>query len=72
MEKKKKYNVRSAKNDGLQIPIQLQFFFLSISYQFFINLMTNFMGSNNMLETQQDSDTASSGSKLECSGVVDY
>ena len=55
---KKKHNLRFAKNDdGLQIPIQ------------FSNndLMTNMLGSN-MLETQQDSDIASSGSKVDCGG----
>ena len=52
------------KNDGLQIPIQLQF---SVN-----SLKTNLLASDNVLETQQESDSASSGSKLDCSGVVDH
>ena len=50
---KKKYNLQSAKNDGLQIPIQLQ---LSD-----IDLMTNLLGTYNMLETQQDSNGKPTG-----------
>ena len=62
--KKKKYNFRSVKNDSLQIPIQLQ---CSDN-----DLMANLLGSNSMLETQQYSNIASLGSKLDCSWVVDH
>ena len=34
--------------------------------------MANLLGSNSMLETQQYSDIASLGSKLDCSWVVDH
>ena len=61
---KKKYNLRSRRNDDLQIPVQLQF---SDN-----GLMTNLLGSNNLLGTQEESDSALSGSDLNCSGIVEH
>ena len=60
----KKYNLRSTKSDDLQIPVQLQF-----SDNGF---MTNLMGSNNLLGTQEESDSASLGSDLDCSEIVEH
>ena len=61
---RKKYNVRSAKSDGVQAPIQLQ---LSEDNEFLKNLLE--MKSSG--HTQQDSDPNSSITDLDCSGLVD-
>ena len=58
---KKKYNLRSAKTESLQMPIQVQ---LSDDNDF----MTNLLGNSSF--TQQSSDS-SSDSELDCSVVVD-
>ena len=59
----KKYFLRSAKSESVQIPIQLQ---LSEDNDFLKNLLeVNFLG-----HAQQTSDQNSSGSELECRGLM--
>ena len=61
---RKKYNLRSAKSDGVQTPILLQ---LSDDNKFLKNLLEV----NSPGRAQQDSDPNSSVSDLDCSGLVD-
>ena len=61
--RRKKYNLRSAKSDGVQIPIQLQ---LSEDSKFLKNLLEV----NSPGHAQQASDLNSSTSDLDCSGLL--
>ena len=61
---RKKHNLRSAKSDGVQTPIQLQ---LSDNNKFLKNLLEV----NSSGHAQQASDLNSSNSDLDCSGLVD-
>ena len=60
---REKYNLRSAKSDGVQTPIQLQ---LLEDYKFLKNLLEV----NSPGHTQQASDLNSSNSDLDCSGLL--
>ena len=60
---KKKYNLRSNKSDGLQIPLQVH---LSDDNDF----VTNLLGHKTTNMSQQDSDSSLSGSELDCDNVV--
>ena len=60
---RKKYNLRSAKTDTIQIPLQLH---LSDNNDF----LTNLLGTENAAMSHQALDSSLSGSELECKAVI--
>ena len=61
---KRKYNLRSTRNDDLQIPVQLQF---SDN-----NVLTNLLGFNDIGGTQGDFNSSSLESELDFGGIVEH
>ena len=60
---KKKYNLRSVRRESIEVPVQIR---LSNDNNFMMNLL----GSNTLAMSQQDSQNSSSGSDLDCSGLM--
>ena len=60
---KKKYNLRSAKSNSLEVPVQLQ---ISNDNDF----ITNLLDSQTLAMSQQESQNSSSDSDLDCSAIV--
>ena len=60
---KKKYNLRSAKSNSLEVPVELQ---ISNDNDF----ITNLLDSQTLAMSQQESQNSSSDSDLDCSAIV--